>query len=286
MNVRIFIVTFIVLILQFNSSAQILPGAKQISLSHSDVALSHDVMSHFTNPAGLAQLNWREFGVYYSPAPFGLSELANGYASYIEPTIYGNFAAGFMTYGFELYKENIISLSYSNKFYKNFFLGLRIDYRSLKIENYGEANKFAFSIGGIAYIINNLRTGFAVDNLTRTSYTDEDDQLPTLLKLGLSYDLDTDVIINIAVHKETNFNPSLNFGLDYQLIKYINLRIGFQTDPSSFSGGIGINYSMFEIDYATFNHQDLGFTHQAGLIIHFSSDKNRMEKIKEYLGFN
>ncbi len=286
MKANYYIAFFIVLIMQFNSSAQILPGAKQISLSHADIALSHDVMAHYTNPAGLAQLNWREFGVYYSPAPFGLSELANGFAAYHEPTSIGHFSAGFMTYGFELYKENIISLSYSKRFYQNFFLGLRIDYRSLSIERYGETSKIAFSLGGIAYILNNLRTGFVIDNITRASYTDEDDQIPTTIKIGFSYDLQSDIIINFAVNKETNFNPSFNFGLDYLVIQYVNLRVGFKTEPSSFSGGIGINYSMFEIDYATFNHQDLGFTHQAGIIVHFSSNESRIKKIKDYLEFN
>ena len=53
--------------------AQFNPGAKQISLSHSDIALANDVFALFSNPSGLSQLNWREIGIYYSPAPFGLS---------------------------------------------------------------------------------------------------------------------------------------------------------------------------------------------------------------------
>ena len=275
----------LLLTLQFNSSAQILPGAKQISLSHSDVALSHDVMTHFNNPAGLAQFNWREFGIYYSPAPFGLSELANGYAAYHEPTILGSISVGFMTYGFDLYKENIISFGYSNRLYQRFFLGGRIDYRSLSIKRYGETNKLSFTIGGLAYILANLRTGFVVENFTRASYANEEDQIPMRLMLGFSFDFEETIIANLAVEKETNIDPSINVGLDYQVIKYINLRIGFQTNPSSFSGGLGINYSLFEIDYATFNHQDLGFTHQAGIIVHFSSDKSRLKKIKDFLGF-
>ena len=68
------------------------PGAKQISLSNSDVALSDDVFSLFNNPAGLSQMNWREIGIYYSPAPFGLSELSNGFVAYHQPTSIGSFA--------------------------------------------------------------------------------------------------------------------------------------------------------------------------------------------------
>jgi len=52
---------------------------RQVALSNSDVAQCNDVFSLFNNPAGSSQLtgeNW----VIYSPAPFGLKELANGYA--------------------------------------------------------------------------------------------------------------------------------------------------------------------------------------------------------------
>ena len=82
------------------------PGAKQIAMSNSDVALSDDVFSFFNNPAGLAQLDWRELGLYYSPAPFGLNELANGYIAYTEPLGFGSAGIGAMTYGFDLYRES------------------------------------------------------------------------------------------------------------------------------------------------------------------------------------
>src|SRR5664279_2159419 len=85
------------------SLGQMNPGAKQIAMANSDVALSDDVFSLFNNPAGLAQLNWRELGLYYSPAPFGLKELANGYIAYTEPLGFGSVGIGAMTYGCLLY---------------------------------------------------------------------------------------------------------------------------------------------------------------------------------------
>lgn len=46
-----------------NAFAQIDPGARQISLSHSDIALSNDVFSLFNNPSCLSQINWRDVGI-------------------------------------------------------------------------------------------------------------------------------------------------------------------------------------------------------------------------------
>ena len=91
---------------------------------------------------------------------------------------------------------------------------------------------------------------------------------------------DGDILIN---QKEVENNASLRVGIDYEIIKYLNIRIGAMNEPSSFSAGIGINYSIFEIDYALFNHQDLGFTHQLGVTLQFGGDKSRNERIKKYL---
>ena len=117
----------IVIFPQFN------PGARQISLANSDVALANDVFSLFSNPAGLAQLNWREVGVYYSPAPFGLTELSNGYVAYHEPFNFGSLAVGGMTYGFELYRESKVLLGYSYNYDNIFFTGVTINYHTFSI---------------------------------------------------------------------------------------------------------------------------------------------------------
>lgn len=273
----------ILLISSIFSSAQISPGAKQVSLSHSSVALSNDVFSLFTNPAGLSQMNWREVAVYYSPAPFGLSELANGFAAYHEPTEYGSFAAGFMFYGFELYKENKIALSYSNRFNKNFFAGLTVIYQSITIENYGSDHAFNLIAGGLTYILPDLRLAFSLENLLRSSYGDEKNQIPVLFATGASYDLFPYLSLNLSMLKELDHTASVRFGIDYMIIDYINLRFGVGSKPSSFAAGLGINYSMLEFDYAVFNHQDLGFTHQFGLLVYFGDDVPRYKRIHNFL---
>ena len=41
---------------------------------------------------------------------------------------------------------------------------------------------------------------------------------------------------------------------------------------------------FFSLDYAMFTHNDLGLTHQAGVIISFGRDENRSPTIRKYLG--
>ncbi len=286
MGVRSFLL-LILIIVSFSDKifSQQNPGAKQIALSNSDVAISNDVFSVFNNPAGLAQMNWREVGVYYSPAPFGFTELANGYIAYNEPFSFGAIGAGAMTYGFDLYRETKLIAAFSYNYENNFFGGVAINLHNLSIQNYGNDFSFYLNAGGLAYLTNEIRIGFSVHNLNRASFGNEDDQIPMVLNSGFSYDVLTDLRVNGALEKDIRYPVSFLFGIDYDLLKYLSLRTGFSTEPSKYSAGIGINYSIFSFDYALFNHNDLGLTHQAGVVINFSdnAELSRSERIREYL---
>ena len=271
-------------ILTISAFSQYNPGAKQISLSNSDVALSDDVFSLFNNPAGLSQMNWREVGIYYSPAPFGLSELSNGFVAYHEPTSFGSFAIGGMTYGYELYRESKISMGYSYNYNNKFFAGVVLNYQTVSIHNYGNDGAIFLNLGGLAYLTNYCRFGFSIQNLNKASFGETKNQIPMVFNAGFSYDVIDEITINAAVEKDINYKPSIQFGINYNIIEYLSLRSGFSNEPSRYSAGIGINYSMFSLDYAIFTHNDLGLTHQAGLIISFNKNGNRNRIIREYLG--
>jgi len=281
----IFTLSFIILISATHFS-QYNPGAKQISLANSDVALANDVFTIFTNPAGLAQMNWREVGVYYSPAPFGLTELANGFVAYHEPLRFGSLAIGGMTYGFDLYRESKVLLGYSYNYENIFFAGAVVNYHSYSIKNYGSTGTFYLNLGGLAYILNEFRWGFYVTNINRASVADFDDQIPMILATGFSYDIINSLSLNFSLEKDIRYNPSVQFGIDYDIIEYLSLRLGASNEPSRYTAGIGINYSIFSLDYAFFTHADLGSTHQAGIIISFDKEGTRSEAVRKYLHSN
>jgi hypothetical protein len=267
-----------------NLNAQYNPGARQISMSNSDVALSNDVFAVFNNPAGLAQMDWREVGIFYSPSPFGFTELANGFIAYHEPFDFGSIGIGAMTYGFELYRENKAVAGFSYNYLNKFFAGAAINLHTVSIKNYGQDNVFYLNIGGLYYLTENFRLGFSIHNINRASFGNEKDNIPILFNLGFSYDVITELDFNMGVEKDVRYNYSLKGGIEYNLLDYIYLRSGFSNEPSRFSAGIGINYSYFSLDYAFFTHEDLGLTHQAGLIISFGPEGNRYVKIKKHLG--
>ncbi len=266
-----------------NLSAQNLTGAKNSALCNSTVAQSNDAFSIFINPSGTAQLGWREAGTYYSPSPYGLKELATVTAVYVEHTVYGNFGLGFSAFGFNLYKENKFALNYSHRLFTGYFLGITVIYQNLKIQNYGSAGAFNIVLGGISYITQNLRTGFALENLLRSTYGNTKDQIPVVINSGLSYDILENATVNLALVKELGYDFSVRFGAEYLPVDFLSLRFGISDYPQIFTAGAGINYSIFSIDYAVESHPDLGLTHQFGFSLQFSGYENRTMAIKNYL---
>jgi len=269
--------------LSITNIAQINPGARQISIANSDVALANDVFTLFNNPSGLAQMNWKEVGIYYSPAPFGLTELANGYVAYQQPFSFGSLGIGGMTYGYELYRESQIILGYSYNYENIFFIGAAVNYQSYSIQNYGSTGAFYLNLGGLVYILDDLRWGFSTTNVNRATVGDQDDQIPVVFTTGFSFEILNNFSLNLSLEKDVRYDPSISFGIDYDLIEYLSLRIGAADNPSKFTAGIGINYSILSLDYAFFTHPDLGLTHQAGVILSFGKDGIRSEAIKKYL---
>jgi hypothetical protein len=265
------------------SLGQMNPGAKQIAMSNSDVALSDDVFSLFNNPAGLAQLNWREIGMYYSPSPFGFHELANGYIAYCEPFRIGTAGIGAMTYGFELYRESRLLLSFSTAYLNKLFAGVTFNYHIVSIEGYGNKSVFYINAGCLGYLTDELKLGFSIQNLNHASFTQKENEIPIILNVGLSYRIANNLSLNCAIEKDIRYNASLKSGINYDLIENLSLRIGYANEPAEYSFGLGIHFSYYNFDYAVFTHPDLGLTHQAGLIISFGKEGNRSENINEYL---
>lgn len=260
---------FCVFLLTFSfvqvSFAQTNAGAKHVALASSDEANNTDIFSIFNNPSGTSNISSRTAGFFYSPFPYGIKELASGNFALTQPTALGNFNVGFSTYGFELYKENKFVLGYSNKILENFLFGFSTYYQTTSIKRYGSSGQFNISLGGLFLLSPNINLGFSLQNPLR--YSGSNINQPLIYNLGVSYfpiDLTT---LNFSISKEIDFPISLRFGVEYSIFENIFIRIGTHNEPNIYSGGFGINYSLFTINYAITSHQELGLTHQFDVII-------------------
>lgn len=265
-----FLISILLLAITVQSFGQINPGARQVALAHSDFSYSNDVFQIFNNPAGLAFAKNREVGIYYSPAPFDTKEMSNAFAAYSEPTQYGTFSAGFSIYGFELYKETQFALGYGKKVTDNFFVGGTAIYKNLSIKNYGTKGTLLLNLGGIANLNDQVGFGFAIENITRSTLSNESGQIPTVFWGGVHLKVIKEFTFSAALSKEVGYNTSVRLGAEYSMLDFIRLRFGAHNEPNVFSGGFGVIYQFLQVDYAATSHPDLGLTHQFGIILRFA----------------
>ena len=253
-------------------SGQILSGARQTGLSYSDIALTGNIFSLFSNPAGVENISNPELAVFYSPSPFGMKELSTGYAAVTNDFEVFRATAGYSIYGFELYKENSFYLGLSKTFSGRIYTGFTLSLTNISIKNYGSTSVFRLNLGMIYSVSEFVNLGFTIQNLTRSKVKNDDKPMPVCYDFGVSVFPIKDISVNIAAEKEIYFETSFRFGIEYRIIEYLALRSGLTTEPDTFSAGMGIYYSFLNISYAFRNHNELGMTHQIELVINFPKD--------------
>jgi hypothetical protein len=252
-------------------------GARAVALNGAFSSLSNNSLAIFYNPAGLGQMKYRDFSVFYSPAPFGLSDLSTAAFTYAEPLKYGVIGAGLRTYGFDLYKETSIMLSYGNGYKNKLFYGVNLNFYHLNIQNYGSASSFGVDVGAMAYINKYLRWGFFGKNVTGSTIGESKEKIAQVYRTGLNYKPLNEVGLMLEIEKDVKYPVSVRAGFEYSLLDYVDLRAGVGNEPTSFTGGIGFNYNIFQLDYALYKSQDLGITHQGSITVNFGGSNARKE---------
>ena len=117
------------------------------------------------------------------------------------------------------------------------------------------------------FLNKNLIVGFSLHNPLR--FNKSNIELPLIYNVGFSYIPVINSSLNFTVSKEIDFPVSLRFGIEYEIIEYLHLRVGAQNEPDLYSGGFGIFYTFMNLNYAITTHPELDLSHQVDLIIRF-----------------
>ncbi|MEO6694114.1 MAG: hypothetical protein ABIY50_07800 [Ignavibacteria bacterium] len=250
-------------------------GARAIGLNGAFTSQSDNSLAVFYNPSGLGQMKYREVSVFYSPSPFGLSGISTAALTYAEPLKFGTLGLGIKTLGFDLYRETNVSLSYGNVFRGKIFYGINVNLYNLKIQNYNSASALGADIGAMAYITDFLKWGFFAKNFTGTKIGESKEKLSQVYKTGFTVQPRNDFNLIVEAEKDVRYPLSFKGGLEYFVNDFVDIRAGVGTAPTSFSGGITINYNIFQVDYAIYNHRDLGVTNQGSITINFGGNSAR-----------
>jgi len=238
-------------------------------------------------PIGTIGVNWLRFGVGDIPRfpepegtpgqrknspTFRPSPTPEGYFSDSENALFVSLGRKFMvniTPGLLLTKTwatigvggslKMISQALDNKRSSGFGLDLgflfRMDAGSLVSHE---------SIGELALGLNIQDIGTKVRWNTASQ---QEDDLPLNFKFGAAYSLDTgNHSFTAALDRDTVYDGSTHFGIEYWYKGIIALRIGMK--PADFSAGFGIRKGMFSVDYA-YLRQEIAGSHQLGASVRF-----------------
>lgn len=249
-------------------------GARATGLNGAFTSLADNSLAVFYNPSGLGQMKYREVSAFYGPSPFGIPEVSTAALTYAEPLSFGTAGLGLKSFGYELYRETNLILSFGNSYGDKIFYGFNLNFYNLNIQNYSSASAFGVDIGGLAYMTDFLRWGFFVNNITGSKIGVSGQRIAQVYKTGFTIHPRDDVNLILEIEKDVNYPLSFRSGLEYFINDYFDIRTGIGTEPVSFSGGAGINYNVFRIDYSAYIHQELGLSNQISITVDFGGNKS------------
>lgn len=263
-------------------------GAKPAAMGEAYAGVTGDLMSLYSNPAGLSTLFGYEFGF--------------SHAIWFEDISYSNIAAGGnMLDGYVALGVNYLSVGSIRKA-DNLGNRLQSSYTpsdllitagyariigdisagaALKIihsEIDGDsATGVAVDLGAQKYF-GVLNAGVVIQNLgTPMEFRSESDPLPLAVRAGISYPfllsgLDITAVSEAAYSNEVPFTFNAGVNADYPVSEFIlSLRVGFKSNAegldalSRLTTGFGVEYADIAFDYSFASFEDLGMTHRISL---------------------
>ena len=251
--------------------AQATLGARSIALGQATTALPNSEWSVFENVAMTEEQQARVsfFGIQY----YGLSELTDIAAVATYPTGLGVIGAGAHRFGYDLFNETRIRLTYKNS-YDNFHYGAAINYNHVAIaEGYGSVGALGVDLGISALITENLWIGAKATNINQPAYgsiNDIDEDLPRNLSIGFSYRLSGVALFTTDVVKDVNFPISYRGGIEVDVIDNLKARAGITTAPQTFSGGFGYNTKQWGVNIVVQRHEVKALGYSPGIDFNIS----------------
>jgi hypothetical protein len=181
---------------------------------------------------------------------------------------------GFMHTGFaysnfgqpDIIVENRVSVAFSKELLKYLSLGIRWDHYRLSFGgDFNDLSMSSLSLGIAAYS-DNLVFHSAFSNITRPRLVESEDKADLGYRFGLCLRNLEYLVLNLELTGNGNIRR-YHFGQEIMLEEIFFIRLGLTTNPTMPSGGFGIKWNQFQLDYAINRHSDLGETHSFGFAV-------------------
>ena len=184
----------------------------------------------------------------------------------------GQFNAGSMAIG----------IAYGTAVRENILMGIAAKLVQESIEN-ESASGIAGDVG-LLYRGEKANFGFLVQHLgTPLKMVEESNPLPLTVRAGASRRFLSNRLLGaLEFSKPNDDSVSILLGSEYQCTNLFVLRGGFRTTPgnqvdvdglTSITGGFGLQFQRFTLDYAIAPFGDLGISHRLSFLARFSTNK-------------
>lgn len=219
----------------------------------------------WTNPAGLASVEG--IGVNLTGEQrFGLSELKQVSLGAVLGTKNGGIGLSFSSFGYSGLRESRVGLSYGRSLSENFRIGGEILGLNTGVEGYESRFNATFSLGFQLDLLRELTIGFRAYSPIRIT-TAEEEFLPQLFSLGLSYQPNNKLTLLAQADQDLDEDVRIRAGLEYLLTEAFTVRIGASSGPAELSFGVGyLATEQLRIQVAGRYHETLGVTPGVGIV--------------------
>ncbi len=242
-------------------------GARSWGMGNAVVAQS-DRYALVNSIAGMAtQSEASVFSDYHSYYGFeGVNTLAFGVVVPLREELTAGFSM--QRFGDKIYNEMAFGLGVAHRI-NRISLGLKASYRQIAVNAASislSKKALVVEMGGIAQLSSTVYLGAHVYNLAQGSYSGNgSENLPTILKTGLTYVPTTALRLSAEFVKNTDYPASVRAGLEYEVIPHLLARTGIASKPYTSHFGLGFVGGNFDLDYAASSHPQLGWSHHVTL---------------------
>ena len=242
---------------------------RSLSLSRANVADPRD--GRDANPALIVD-STLHLSADFMPFPSGIEDswMAGASMEYAVDTrnVLGVSFDKFQYQSF--YSNEDIAMQYSRSFGsdtdRKAAAGVRLRYSNTSFgQYYLPIGEISMDLGAVLQLASRLMLGVAVVDLTSLYHSQDIGTDVRSAYLGLTYRPLSDLALHAAVESSTGSALNVLGGIEYDLERSIALRIGIESLTGNLSGGVGLHYNAFLIDFSLIRHPVLGDEWSFGL---------------------
>ena len=256
-------------------------GARPRGMGDAFVALADDANAVVWNPAGLGRIHSPELTFMHRDL-YSLGLVTRDFLSYVHPQVVrGSIGISWNRLGttrsvsFLNYSEHVFNLAYGISPFKTLCLGSAFKYYQVDYEI--SASGWGVDLGLIYQLYQgHINLGLMWQNINRPGlYWDNNtrETLPSNLRAGIAVRPNPSLNMMVDVDKLLESPVKPHAGMELWLLnRRCALRAGTYSRRRNvwdITGGAGIRFSSFQLDYAWDSHWDLGGTHHVSLSVLF-----------------